>query len=203
MNTWKTHENINNLYQQINANLNYLNLRNADDLKHYKDIIIDKYLIEEHDNIIRLFKTNDFIKQKLTQYISTAYDGSVIMCVFNKIKLIRQIEQEFNIMLFNIPNVCKDIEMTDEFYNQIRTVFKTTKAKPKNMNDLVKLYVGLIRNIAGGALMKSKKLKTKEQRDNIEYSLDLNVLHHHLELNSFKNKQMRDFVEFLNIDKYK
>ena len=82
------------MYDQINANLKYLNLKGVDELKKYKDIMIDKYLIEEHDNIIRLFKTDEFIKQKLTQYISTAYDGSVIMSVFNKIKLIRQIEQD-------------------------------------------------------------------------------------------------------------
>ena len=190
-------------YDQINANLKYLKLRNADDLKMYKDIIIDKYLIEEHDNIIRLFKTDEFIKQKLTQFINTAYDGSVIMCVFNKIKLIRQIERDYNIQLFNLPNICRDIEMADEFYKQIKTVFKTTKGKPTNMNDLVKLYVGLIRNIAGGTLMKSKKLNTKAQRDNIVYSLDLKVLHYHLELNSLKNKQMKDFIDVLNIDKYK
>ena len=51
-------------YKQIRDNLTNLNLT----VKHceeHRELIIDKYKIEEHDNIMILLKTDDYISRKL------------------------------------------------------------------------------------------------------------------------------------------
>ena len=145
----------------------------------HKDIIVDKYKIEEHD--IRLLKTDGYISRKLERCTETSYDEAVLMCVFSKIKLVRQIEHTCNINLFNwnVKNI--DIDMNDKLYKNIRTVFKTTKGKPKDTKEVVKPYVGLIREIYGGSLRKSKHLSTKEERKIVVYFLDTDNIYYQLD----------------------
>ena len=89
-------------YSQIIDNLCYLSLANATDevIAFYKDVLIDKYKIEEHDTIIRLFKSNEFIQGKLMQMQSVNFNERTMVNVYNKIKLIRDLEKEHNIGFF-------------------------------------------------------------------------------------------------------
>jgi hypothetical protein len=189
-------------YKQIRDNLEYLKLTHKQCEKH-KDIIIDKYKIEEHDNIIRLLKTDDYISRKLERCTETAYDEAVLMSVFSKIRLVRQLEHTYNINLFNLNVKNIDIDMNEQLYKNIRTVFKTTKGKPKDTKELVRLYVGLIRNICGGSLIKAKQLSTKEERNNVIYTLVADNIYYNLELNSYKNKRMTDFIDAVNVEPHR
>ena len=78
-------------YAQLVENMNYLGIlgMNNDLLLTYKDIIIDKYKIEEHDNIIRLHKSDDFINGKLRQSQCLNFNERTMVSIFNKIKIIR------------------------------------------------------------------------------------------------------------------
>jgi len=104
-------------YEAIRHNIEYLQLNTREQFREYKDIIIDKYKIEEHDNIIRLFKTDEYITGKLIQSRKNAYDVAVVNNIYNKIHLIRQIEQKYNINLFNLRNFKENhnIEVGDDF----------------------------------------------------------------------------------------
>ena len=93
--------------------------------------------------------------------------------------------------------------MNDKLYKNIRTVFKTTKGKPKDTKELVRLYVGLIRNICGGSLIKAKQLSTKEERNNVIYTLVADNIYYNLELNSYKNKRMTDFIDAVNVEPHR
>jgi hypothetical protein len=190
-------------YKQIRDNMEYLKLT-VKQCEEYRELIIDKYKIEEHDNIIRLLKSDDYIKRKLEKCTETAYDEAVLMCVFSKIRLVRQIEHIYNISLFNLNVKSVDIDMDEQLYKNIKTVFKTTKGKPKDTKELIKLYVGLIRNICGGgSLIKSKQLSTKEERNNVIYTLDTDNIYYQLELNSHKNQWMLDFIDAVNVEPHR
>ena len=52
----------------------------------------------------------------------------------------------------------------------------------------------MIRHVSGNDLIVSKKLKTKTQRDDNVYFLNQVVRDMHLELNSYKNMRMNDFI---------
>ena len=184
-------------YAQLVENMNYLGIlgMNNDLLLTYKDIIIDKYKIEEHDNIIRLHKSDDFINGKLRQSQCLNFNERTMVSIFNKIKLIRDIEEKYNIGFLNVTNGRTDnIEMDGNTYKLIRTVFRTSKKAPTNFKALMKLYAGMIRHVSGNDLIVSKKLKTKTQRDDNVYFLNQVVRDMHLELNSYKNMSMNDFI---------
>ena len=84
--------------------------------------------------------------------------------------------------------------MDETKYKLIRTVFRTSKKAPTNFKELMKLYAGMIRHVSGNDLIVSKKLKTKTQRDDNVYFLNEAVRDMHLELNSYKNMRMNDFI---------
>ena len=69
----------------------YLKLANEDDeiLKEFKDIILDKFKIHEHDNLIRLLKTDEYIE-------SNKYDRDVkhYNDTLDKIKVLRQLKKK-------------------------------------------------------------------------------------------------------------
>ena len=188
-------------YAQLVENMNYLGIlgMNNDLLPTYKDIIIDKYKIEEHDNIIRLHKSDDFINGKLRQSQCLNFNERTMVSILNKIKIIRDLEGKYNIGFLNvglrpisryaqgIANGRTDtIEMDGHTYKLIRTVFRTSKKAPTNFKELMKLYAGMIRHVSGNDLIVSKKLKTKTQRDDNVYFLNEAVRDMHLELNSYK-----------------
>ena len=79
--------------------MNYLGIlgMNNDLLLTYKDIIIDTYKIEEHDNIIRLHKSDEFINGKLRQSQCLNFSERTMVSIFYKIKLIRDLEEKYNI----------------------------------------------------------------------------------------------------------
>ena len=55
-------------------------------------------------------------------------------------------------------------------------------------------YAGLIQHVTGNDLIVSKKLNTKTHRDACVYILNEAVRDMHLELNSYKNIRMNDFI---------
>lgn len=189
-------------YKQIRDNLTYLNLTTFE-CEEYRDIIIDKYKIEEHDNIIRFFKTDEYITKKLEQRTTTAYDEAVLMSVFNKIKLVRQLEHKYGINIFNLNVKCVDIEIDANLYKTIKTVFRTAKAKPKDTKELVKLYVGLVRHICGSSLIKTKQMNTKEERNNIIYTHNEEAIHNNLEMYSYKNEHMTNFIDAIDVKRHR
>jgi len=118
-----------------------------------------------------------------------------MVSIFNKIRLIRDLEEKYNIGFLNVSNGRTDnIEMHENTYKLIRTVFRTSKKAPTNFKELMKLYAGMIRHVSGNDLIVSKKLNTKTQRDAYIYILNEAVRDMHLELNSYKNMRMNDFI---------
>ena len=86
-------------YAQLVENMNYLGILGMSNeiLLTYQDIIIDKYKIEEHDNIIRLHKSDEFINGKLRQSQCLNFNERTMVSIFNKIRLIRDLDEKYNI----------------------------------------------------------------------------------------------------------
>jgi hypothetical protein len=95
-----------------------------------------------------------------------------------------------------------NIEMSDDFYKLLKSVFRLTKAKPKDMREMIKLYVGLVRHVGGNDLITSTQLRKGADRGLVVYSLTDNVMDLHLKIHSFKDNNMREFISNLQVDKY-
>jgi len=184
-------------YEFINNNIQLLALHNTNDdvIKLYKNIIIDKFAINDHLSIINFLKSDEYIHKKLL--LSNSFDLKNIFNIFHKIKLLRDIEKYYNIDNFNLDfNIDNEfILMTDNFFNLIKKVFKTTKNNPSNYLQLKKLIISMIRNITTSNIIITKKTfdRSKTKKNSIIYSFNDEFIQFHLKLNKYKNINSTDF----------
>jgi hypothetical protein len=196
-------------FDMFNKNVEVLGLpiNNVDLLEKYKDQIMDKYKLNEHMDIIRLLKSDEYIDQKINNAIENGFDLKLPSNIYNKIKLLRVIETTYNIKPLDVDFKNEgDITMTDEVFTLFKTLFRTQKKKPNNYKELKKLYVGIIKSITCNDIITSKrnKKRTGGNRDENDYKLDVDFIKLHLELNKYKNKNMTGFstvfIDMFNID---
>ena len=82
------------------------------------------------------------------------------------------------------------------FYKLIKTVFRTTKAKPTDKDELRKLYISIIKNITNNEIVITKRVNTRKEgkRGQYTYSLNHELINRYIELNKFTNLQSKHFI---------
>jgi hypothetical protein len=183
-------------FKSIMDNIAYLNLPKNDIevLQKYKDLIKDKYKIQEHNKVIRALRSNDVIQDRLDVAKRGAYDVKVMYNDIHKIKILRRLERNYNIGFMN--PACKlkgEVAMDDSEYKLIKHLFRTEREKPTNYADLMKLYVSMLKHITSKDIVKSKQLTTNKDRHVLEYSLNEKFILDHLEIHRFNNSKMKGF----------
>jgi len=188
----------NNKFDQLTININYLGLAEQDKeiLIQYKTIIIDKFKIIEHDNLIKLLRNDKFIKDKIIKHNETNYDIKIINDTFNKINIMRTFEKKHNISTFDVTFKTDDnkIEFNDNEYNLIKKVFRISAIKPENTKDLKKIYITMIKNISFVDVITTDRNTKKNNKDRV-YELNTQVIKDHLILHTYKTKNYISFHE--------
>jgi hypothetical protein len=95
--------------------------------------------------------------------------------VDEKLKLLNKLETHYNIEHLNLEfeNELKFVELDNQEFNIYKKIFRSTKDKPTNYNELKRFYVGIIKNICGPfKIIKSKRVMTNGKR---EYDYVLNT----------------------------
>jgi hypothetical protein len=172
------------------------NVVNVELLEKYKNEIMDKYVLQDHLNIIRLLKTDDYIKGKLIAAKESSYDIKNMTMIYSKVKAVRDLEKKYKIQPLEVDyTMFGDINMDDNEYRYIRNVFRITRDKPKTYSELRSIYISMIRNITTGDLLKSERIKSRKEgkRDFMTYNLDNDYIQYHLELNKFYNTDCTHF----------
>jgi hypothetical protein len=126
---------------------------------------------------------------------------------FHKIKLLYQLEKEIG-----ITHLCVDVkienmtffDIPNNMFQLMKKVFRIERAKPKNKNELIKLYISMIKNIACPEIIISTKA-TKRNDRNYKYELNKELLKYHIELDTYVNKYLSNYnteiLEMLQIEK--
>lgn len=170
------------------------NVVNVELLEKYKNEIMDKYVLQDHLNIIRLLKTDDYIKGKLIAAKESSYDIKNMTMIYSKVKAVRDLEKKYKIQPLEVDyTMFGDINMDDNEYRYIRNIFRITRDKPKTYSELRSIYISMIRNITTGDLITGKQSMKKETRKQMMYSIDEKTIQHHLELNKFYNTDCTHF----------
>ena len=174
----------------------YLNVRATDreSLEKYRETLVSKYRVEEHDSVIRLLKSKEFIDDNLAVLTTKSIDAKLLTNKFQKAKLLKEFDAKFGINLFNLDEDGEDIKMDDGFFNLVCQTFRMKRAKPTNHCETKQLFVAMVRSATCKALITSKQAKCKKDRDKPLYTLDESILKYHLELNGLKNKKRRGFA---------
>ena len=95
----------------------------------YKSIIMDKYKVKDHDNIIKLMKSDEFVSVKLATLQSNGIDVKLMTNPYHKVKLAKSIEREYGLDFLAEAGANK-ADMTSNLYTLIKHTFRLRKAKP-------------------------------------------------------------------------
>lgn len=143
------------------------------ELNEYSFLISDEYNYNSYFNFMKAFKTTAAINSQSAYNKNNNMDIKLLNETNNKIKLLRNFEKESNIKPFDINfSDNNNFNINDENYKHIKDIFRITKNKPKNNNELKKIYVGMLKNIFGSLnIIKSDRLQIKNKREYV-YSFD-------------------------------
>lgn len=162
----KDDEHLYNIYLD---RMKYLKV-NKEELKEYEFLINDEFNYSSFFVLKRMFYKNEILKNKLN--VNNTNIKQINEAV-NKILLIRAFEEQNNITPYDINfnnNSDIKINVTDENYKLITKVFRISKTKPKALEDLKKLYIGILRHMFNNLdIIESKKTTNKERKTVIKY----------------------------------
>ena len=172
-------------YQNLVKTIQYLKLPidDREALTTYKDEIMSKWAVRDHDAIVRFFKSNEYINDKVSELNFKGIDIKTLGTSYNKLKILREFEARHGISVWN-PVVTINAEMDDAFYNLIKTAFRTKLQKPTTPEEVVKFYGALVKSATCRNLINVKKNVIKINDELAMY---------HLELNSYKNTRRLGF----------
>jgi hypothetical protein len=187
----------------INKAIEFLNIpKNKEIMILYKDEITDKYCLQNHLNIIRSLRSDEYINKKMAISKEKSFNVKSMTLIYSKIKFIRQFEQKYKIAPFEVDYTYEgDVIMDDVQYKYIKNIFRITQKKPTNYNELKKIYISMLRNITNNNLIISTQGTKKEDRNNRYYEINDDVIKYHLELNKYNNPERRHFQEYFK-EKY-
>ena len=169
----------------------------------YKNEIMDKHVLQDHLNVIRLLKTDHYINEKLRTAKENSYDIKNMTMMYSKIKAIRNLETKYNIKPLEIDYTNEgEINMSDSEYKYIKNTFRISREKPENYKDLRKIYSTMIRHMTSNDLIKTVQGTKGKDRKQILYSIDDDIVKYHLELNKYSNPDCKHFHNNF-VEKYK
>ena len=167
---------------------------NKELLTDYQHEITDKHALQNHVNIIRILKNDDHINKKIHEAKENSFDIKNLSSIYNKIHVIRNLENKYNIQKLQVDfQNTGPIEMNDDEHKYIKSIFRISKPKPKDYEELRKIYVTMIKHVTSNDLIKSFQSKQKETRDERIYKINNEFIQFHLKLNNFSNIYNRNF----------
>ena len=173
-----------NGYEKYIERIKILNLKTDElDIKNLGYLIYDEHNLNSYFNLLKLFKTDEFINDKMDDLNIKSYSVKVINNVYNKIGLLRKFEKNFNIQPFDfdfkLENNDEINKLTECEYIKYKKIFRSDKKKPTKLNDLKIFYKQMIENIAGNNLniiIKDKNKKIDNKRT-IKYCINENLIY--------------------------
>jgi hypothetical protein len=146
-----------NGYDKYIERIKILNLKPDElDIDKLGYLVYDEYNLNSYFNLLKLFKTDDYIDEKMDDLNIKSYSVKMVNNVYNKIGLIRKFEKLFNIQPFDFDFILEndgDInKLTDSEFIKYKKIFRSEKKKPAKLNDLKIFYKQMIENITGNKL---------------------------------------------------
>ena len=140
-------------YKKYTDRINILSLKSDElDIDEFGYLIYDEHCFNSYLNILKLFKTDEYINQKMDDLNISSYSVKMINNVYNKIGLLRKFEKIFNIEPFDFDFKLESNminKLTDCEFNKYKHIFRSEKKKPSKLNDLKLFYKQMIENIVG------------------------------------------------------
>jgi hypothetical protein len=187
----------------LSANLNMLKLADTDnEIKlQFKSEITDKFKLDEHLNIIRCFKEEEFIQQKIFDLERDNYNITNLASIYHKIKNLIILENKMNIKRFEVDAKINNItfyDIPDNEFKLLSKIFSITKrTKPKNIDDLFKLYIYMVRHLLTSKSLTVSRGTTRATQTKVFYKINIEFIKYHIDLNLFSNPYLKYYDDNL------
>ena len=190
-------------YKNYLARLKILPL-NFDELTldKFGNLIMDEFEFKSYFNILKLFKTNEYIISNIDDLKKSSYENKILNNIHNKIFLLRQYEKIFNITPFDLNfNVEQSIidKFTDDDFKLYAFVFRSDKkTKPNTISSIRAFYTQMIKNIVGINIIKSSQTR-KDGVKVRKYNLDCDIIKKYYNLSIRTNNELNYDYELLKL----
>jgi len=153
----------------------------------YKDYLMNPFILVDHLNIVRFFKTDRYIDSKVFVSTDNNFKVKQFNDVYNKIKIFRNLQFKFNIDINNLNYTENDnIIITDPEWKHIQQLFRYTKAKPTNKTELKPVIIQMIKSITSKNTINDKQITINKAKQRI-YKFNDDELKFNIELNEYSN----------------
>ena len=198
----------------VGPNLNYelflkrheiLGLQTKDDILKYSIFLQEEHTLTNLFNFQKLFRTDDFITEKVELNNNNCQKVKNLSNSYTKINLLRIFEKVYNInrLDFEFLNINLINNLTTDEIELITNVFRSTKTDLSTKENIIKLYINMIKNICGDfpIIISSQKGKKKIR----VYEINKELLVDLLTLTKLKNPYLKNYnkeliKKFTNIE---
>lgn len=178
---------FNEEYNEINDLITLFNLpKDKDILMKYKSIFVDEYFRSKHFDIMRFFKNDNYIHNKIQEVENTSNSVKCYNDVYHKIKLLRKIQKDNNLSILNLNKYGDGIFKCDD-WKYITKIFNSEKKQPATIKEFKDTHISFIKNIIGHDLIDNNKKQVSGVRTRI-YEFNISSLTYHIELNKYTTK---------------
>ena len=144
-------------------------------------------------NIIRLLKSDEYIKNKLIKINEQNQKIKLIDNIYNKISILRKLEQSLFLKPLQVHySLDNKIDIVDKEWALIKKLFRKNKDKPENMTEFKPLYISMIKNICNSDIINSDRERDGKTKIRI-YNLNQQYILEQIELNKYSNPKTLNF----------
>jgi hypothetical protein len=153
-------------------------------LNKYKEIVMNRRRVEEHDALMRFLKSDEFVNDKLADLSMNCLEAKALTNPFQMIKVARLVGAKWGYSL--LEDKPGEFNKLDEgLYKLVKHAFRLHRPNPENQQDAGKMYEAMVNKATWRNFLKCSK---GDVRWNIE------VVKKHLELSDFKNPMVSGFA---------
>ena len=186
----------NEIYERFDKRVKVLNIPiESKYISIYSDLIVSQFKLDTFLDIIRFFKDERYLIKKVQIIKQKNYCVKWMSSIYNKILLYRQFESKYNLDLeYNIKKpdeLIEPFELPKDELDLYKKLFRFTFT-PKTKGDLFKLYICMIKHIAGNEIIKTERKQVNKIRFNT-YTFNETYINDILELHKFVNPEKLGF----------
>ena len=164
-----------------------------------KEVLQDKYKMEEHMNTVRLLKGKSYIDRKAKDALKHSFVDVGLSNTYCKIKMIHELEAHFGMSHLNVDklkaqDLHKQTTIVKGFYQAVGKAFHKKVTEPTTGHEVLKLHAGLVNHLVP-KLMLSQRGYKDGMNGKMVYTLNEEKVLASLELDKHNNAYMINFDE--------
>jgi len=165
---------------------------------------MNKYEMEEHMNIIRMIKDEEYVKFRIEDAMNGAYKVKTFTNIYSKINVLNQTMKPYNITNIFTSNITK-FKISDGLYALIKKLFRITRGKPEDVDEYKKLIAVMIKHL-GDIITSERKREIVEgsKTSTTTYFINKDKIEMHIELDRLTNYKCTNYnmhiLKYMNIE---